>query len=292
MIGIVVAAGAGYGTYLLLTAWWFGWRGLQPGPRAVRRRSDRVEALLREAGLRDAAPLGLAGTVLGAASAAAAIATVTIGGWLVSAIAAVGGGATPIAAARWRRTTRRELAQEAWPALLDEIRLLTGSQGRPVPNALFQAFTHAPAELRPAFEEAQRTWLLGTDFADAVSVLKRHLADPTADAALETLLVAHEVGGSSLPRRLEALIDDRRAEVHHRRDARAKLAGVRVARRFVLLVPLGLAAVGLRLGDGAASYRTATGQLLVALGIALVAVCWWWAGRLLQLPLTRRVLDR
>ena len=101
-----------------------------------------------------------------------------------------------------------------------------------------------PSALRPAFAAAQREWLLSTDFARTVAVLKAGLADPTADAACETLLVAHEVGGADLDRRLRALADDRTLDVQGRKDARSRQAGVRFARRFVLLVPLGMAMVG------------------------------------------------
>ena len=49
--------------------------------------------------------------------------------------------------------------------------------------------------------------------------------------------MAHEVGGTDLAHRLEALAEDRRQDAHGRKDARAKQAGVRFARRFVLVVP-------------------------------------------------------
>src|SRR5204863_482174 len=80
----------------------------------------------------------------------------------------------------------------------------------------------------------EREWLISTDFSRAVAVLKDRLADPTADAACETLLVAHEIGGGGLDGRLAALVDDRTQDLQGRKDARAKQAAVRFARRFVL----------------------------------------------------------
>ena len=115
------------------------------------------------------------------------------------------------------------------------------------------------------------------------------MADPTADAACETLLVAHEVGGTDLDRRLDALIEDRVIDVQGRKDAAAKQAGVRFARRFVLLVPAGMAFVGMSIGDGRAAYATPWGQTMVAIGILGIVACWLWAGRLLRLPQEERV---
>jgi tight adherence protein B len=196
----------------------------------------------------------------------------------------------PVASSRARRAARRGAAQDAWPRLIEEIRILTSSVGRSIPQALFDVGRRGPVELRPAFAAAQREWLISTYFERTVTVLTAQLADPTADAALETLLIAHELGGSDLDRRLEALIEDRILDTQGRKDARAKQAGVRFARRFVLLVPLGMALAGMSVGeDGRAAYQTASGQIGVLIGIAMVVVCWVWAGRLLRLPEEERV---
>ena len=68
------------------------------------------------------------------------------------------------------------------------------------------------------------------------------------------------------------------------------LTGVsRFARRFVLLVPLGMALAGLAIGDGRSAYETPGGQLAVAVGLAAILGCWIWAGRLMRLPEHERV---
>ena len=50
-----------------------------------------------------------------------------------------------------------------------------------------------------------------------------------------------------------------------------------------------MAVAGLSIGDGRAAYGTAAGQLVVVVGIGLVAGCWVWAGRTLRLPEETRV---
>src|SRR3546814_19528823 len=85
---------------------------------------------------------------------------------------------------------------DAWPRLLEELRILTSSLGRSIPQALFEVGRRAPAEMRPAFDAAQREWLLSTDFTRPIRALKALLADPPADAACATLLLAPEAGGS------------------------------------------------------------------------------------------------
>ena len=94
---------------------------------------------------------------------------------------------------------------------------------------------------------------------------------------------------SDLDGRLAELAEDRRADTLGRKDARSKQAGVRFARWFVVVVPLGMALAGLSLGDGRVAYQSGAGQVLVVIGIGLMAACWVWSGRMLRLPEARRV---
>ena len=52
------------------------------------------------------------------------------------------------------------------------------------------------------------------------------------------------------------------------------------------------AAAGLSVGNGRAAYETAFGQLAVLVAVAMVAACWFWAGRMLRLPEEERVFPR
>jgi tight adherence protein B len=289
--GLVLALCAATGVFYLYTAVGLGWRGTGLGPapaRAARRRRGPSDWLV-QAGLADVDVRQFAVVTVGLGLAGAVVGLAVFGGPLAALALGLCLAAMPLASYRVRRAQRRSAAQESWPRIIEEIRILTSSLGRSVPQALFEAGRRVPESLRPAFQAAQREWLLSTDFERTVRVLKAGLADPTADAACETLLVAHEVGGSDLDRRLDALIEDRVLDVQGRKDARAKQAGVRFARRFVLLVPLGMALVGMSIGDGRAAYATAWGQLMVVVGIGAVVGCWVWAGRLLALPEEERV---
>lgn len=245
-----------------------------------------------QAGLASVSVPELVGTVAAVTIGGAALALSLFG----TVLAALAGGAFaatfPLAAFRQRRRSRLVAAQDAWPRMIEELRLLTASVGRSLPQALFEVGAAGPEPMRPAFAAAQREWMLTTDFERTLSVLREQLADPTCDATCETLLIAHELGGTGVDRRLADLAQDRRDDVAYRKDVRARQAGVRFARRFVLLVPLGMAAAGLAIGNGRAAYSTPVGQMAVLGALAMTAVCWQWAGRMLRLPTERRVFDR
>ncbi|MCX7619414.1 MAG: type II secretion system F family protein [Acidimicrobiales bacterium] len=290
MAGLVAIAAA-CGVYLLYTAFMPGVRTNQRMLPRTRHRK-RLQDWLTQAGLSNVPVSEFAGVVIAVTAGGALVGYLLFGGALAAAAVGALAGAAPVGAYRQRRIMRQAAAQDAWPHIIEEIRLLTGSAGRSIPQALLEAGESGPEELCAAFAAARREWMISTDFNRTLEVLKRHLADPTADAACETLLVAHEVGGTDLDRRLEALAEDRRRDVQDRKDARAKQAGVRFARRFTLIVPIGMALAGLSVGTGRAAYETPHGQVLVLVAIALMVACWLWAGRLMRLPESERVFGR
>ena len=293
MTALVLALAAAYGIHLAWTSAAMGWTGLGPGPATDRSENAArpVRAWLAQAGLEDVTPGEFIAVTMVLAVVAGVLAFAVFASAVPSVVAAIGGGCVPVGIYRTRRRQRRELAQEAWPRIIEEVRILTGAVGRSIPQALFEAGQRAPDELRRAFDAAHREWLLSTDFARTTAVLKDRLSDPTADAACETLLVAHEVGGADLDARLEALVDDRIQDLQGRRDARARQAGVRFARRFVLVVPFGMALAGMSMGTGRSAYRTPQGQVIVVIGMVLVLGCWLWAGRIMVVPDEQRVFD-
>lgn len=289
---LLLAVLAGTGAYLWVTAVLLGWRGLGPGLGAAGRRAARrrtATEVLAQAGLEGVRPVQFVTVSAAVGAVLGLLAWAVFGGWPVALAVALTGASSPAAVARRRRVRRREQARDAWPRLLEELRLQVVSVGRSVPQALAEVGQRAPEELRPAFAAATREWQRSTDLDRALDVLKAQLADPAADAVCETLLVAHEVGGRDVDRRLRDLVEDRTTDVQQRRDARAKQAGARFSRGFVLVVPFGMAVVGLAIGDGRAAYASSGAQLLVLTAIAGIGACWWWAGRLLRLPEPDRV---
>jgi tight adherence protein B len=293
MTRLVLALAAGYGAFLLYTWMQFGWTGIGIGPSVSREqsrsRSERLRDFLVQAGLEDIRLVELLAVAVVLGAVGAGVAYAIFGGVVAPVVIGAAGAAFPVVAARQRRAQRRVKARDAWPRMIEEIRLQATTLGRSIPQALLSVGLRGPEQMRPAFEAAQREWLISTDFDRTVSTLKNRLADATADVVCETLLVAHELGGSDVGRRLTGLIEDRIADTQGRKDALSKQAGARFARRFVLAVPLGMALAGLRIGDGRAAYQTGLGQAAVAVALGIIGGCWVWASRIMRLPEEERV---
>jgi tight adherence protein B len=288
----LAALAASLGTYLLYSALALGRSTLQPFRRDVRTRA-RLQGWITQAGMVGVRPLELASVEVSVFAGSAAVSWIVFAAAVPAALGGLLGAAAPIAVYRSRRRKLLDEARDAWPYLIEEMRLLTGALGRSIPVAMLEAGRKAPtAPMRAAFEAANREWQLSTDFGRACAVLKESLADPTADVVCETLLVANEIGGSDLERRLAALVEDRRVDLRHRKEAESRQSGPRFARWFVLVVPLGMALVGMSIGDGRDAYRSTGGQVAVVTGMCVVALCWAWASRIMRLPEPDRVFDR
>lgn len=291
MVTGVLAAVAALGVTLLLAEHW----GL-PRREVAAAASSVLGRLVAPSVRRATAPTGPApARLLARAGAVGLVASVAcsavVGIGAPAVVLGVAGSAVPVALARRREAVATRRARACWPGIIEDIRIRVGSVGRPVPQALLEAGLAADDAVRPAFLAAQREWALTTDFRRTVAVLKDALVDPTADAVCETLLVVHEVGGDA-DRRLAALAEDRRGSLRDEAEAEARQAGARLARWFVIVVPAGMAFAGLNLGDGRTAYRTPGGQAAVVAAIALIALCWGWAGRIMRVPGRRRVFDR
>lgn len=292
MTGLALALVGGLGVYYGYTAFALGWTGLSPAPNptssAARRRGGLDEWLV-QAGLEGVRVSQFVAAIAALFVLGAAVAYLIFAGLVPAMVLGGFCASLPVATYRMRRKRRRDKAHEAWPRMIEEIRVMTGAAGRSVPQALFDVGRRAPAELRGAFEAAQREWLLTTDFDRTLEVLKRRLADPTADATCETLLIAHQLGGTDLDQRLMALAEDRLVDTAGRKDAVARQAGARFARWFTIVVPIGMALVGMSIGDGRNAYRADYGQVLVVLALAVMIGCWLWASRIMALPDEQRV---
>ncbi len=291
MTAVILALLGSYGVHLIYTAVAFSWSGVAPGPTLVRvtSTSRRTRDWLNQSGLADIGPGELVGALGTLFVLGAGLGYVLFGGFLPPMAAGLFAASFPVAAAKSRRQRRRHEAREAWPRMIEEIRIKTATLGRSLPQAVIEVGRRAPEDMRPAFAAVEREWLISTDFPRTLDVLRSRLADATADTIAETLLVAHQIGGNEVDRCLSALIEDRMSDLQGRKDARSRQAGARFARRFVLVVPLGMAVVGMSIGNGRAAYATPTGQLLVMAAISLMALCWVWAGSIMKLPEEDRV---
>ena len=291
---LVVAVAGAYGVFFLYTALVLGWQGVGVGPRTAERRvraGDGPSSGWSRPASRACGPSEFL-AVMGLLIVVGTGLTFAVFGALLPALAVGAFAATyPAASYRGRRRQRRPAGGRGLaphdrgdrPAhrvarALDPPGPVRGRAGRSRGDA---------ARLRG--RPPARGWSAPTSPA-AWPCSRPGLADATADAACETLLVAHEVGRQRRPapaggpgrgpggRRPRAA-----------RTPRPSRRGSGSPAASSCSSPSGWPCAGSSIGNARAAYGTPFGQLATVFAIGMVVACWLWSGRLLRLPEEERV---
>lgn len=236
----------------------------------------------RGAGGRGANLAGLLPKALLAAAAGAGALALT--GWPVAALAgACAGFALPGWVGERRasreRAGRREAIAEASERLRDAVRAGAG-----VAEGIGSLAAHGPTGLRPAFRQAQVELRLGGVPA-ALEGLQVRLDDPLGDLLVGALRAADRTGGKNLSAVLEDLAATARRQATTLREIRARQARNLLTARVVAGAPLALLlAIGWVNPGYLAPYRSAAGQLVLALVLAMVGAGYLVMVRTARLP--------
>lgn len=185
-----------------------------------------------------------------------------------------------LVAAEQHRLSKLELMTlHHWPDVLSELGLRIGAMGSPLPSAFFAAGSITPEELARAFRQAERSFGITGSFDSALITLKKLLSDPGTMIVTELLSVVQDAPGTDVTRLIEELRTDRLAEKDRHEEYNARLAGVRFARYFVIIVPAGMMLAGGTIA-GLSPYQTTIGKYGIAFAVFVLVGCWIWAARL------------
>lgn len=269
------------------------WRRSLAVPVQRRRRAfavvDRVESLLRAAGITGVSAWGLIG-LCGVCAAVAGLVVLGVSHTPpVAVVFALMGGYGPLALVRGRvRGRRRELA-EVWPEAVDNLASAVRA-GLSLPEALSQLGERGPAPLRAAFNEFGRNYLATGRFNPCLDRLKEQLADPVGDRVVEALRIAREVGGGDLGRMLRSLSRFLRDDARTRSELEARQAWVVNGARLAAASPWAvLLALSLQ-PEVIGRYRSTTGVIVLGVGAAACFIAYRLMIRLGRLPDEQRVL--
>jgi tight adherence protein B len=283
-LGLVLGAG------LFLVLWSFQPRRSAPAPRRRRPRTrDRIEDMLRQAGIESVSARGLVGSCLGVGLAAFVVVSAVSRTPVIGLSFGVIAGFAPVALVRYRQRQRRNELRELWPEAVDNLASAVRA-GLSLPEAVAQLGVRGPEPLRRAFQRFGEDYRATGRFYDCLDRLKAALADPVGDRIVESLRMAREVGGSDLGRLLRTLStflreDARtRAELETRQGWTVNAARLAVAAPWALLLLLSLRT------DAVRAYNSATGVLVLAIGGGVCFVAYRLMVRIGRLPDEERVL--
>ena len=182
---------------------------------------------------------------------------------------------------------RQRRLRQAWPGIVDHLRQAVRS-GASIADAVILTASHVPDELRESFRACAEHIEQGARLDDALAQLKDQLADPVADRIIESLRMAHEVGGRDLPRVLESLQASVRADIGVREDAMAKQSWIRAASRLGVAAPWLVLILLSGREETLSAYNTPVGAAIIVAGALVSALAFRMMRRLGQLPTDTR----
>ena len=193
--------------------------------------------------------------------------------------------ATPsFKAAARRRRSAAEITQ-AWPDAIDHLSSAIRA-GLNLSESLTAIGVRGPAPLRPVFIALGNDLASGTSLESALVQFCAECNDPIADQLTETILIAHEVGGSEIGRLLRTFSQFLRLEIQTRDEIRVRQGWVVNGARIAAAAPwilLGL--LSLR-QESVAAYQSPGGILTIVIGALVSVVAYLWMRRLAKLGVT------
>lgn len=284
---LVAAAVTAVATYLAV-GYATGYAPALPWRRGPRRRAQRRQSWLLQAGLR------LTPTQFWAGCAAVGLTTFVV---LVILTATIVVAVVPALAtaflpavyfARQRSRRLREVA-DAWPDGLREM-VASIAVGMSLPQALTALAHSGPEPLQRAFARFPLlARMLGV--VPALEVVKAELADPTSDRVIEVLILAHERGGRIVSDVLRDLADATAEDAKTLEQIATDALEQKLNARVVFVLPwLVLLLLTARPGHFRDFYQSEGGIVVVAIAALASLLGVWLIGRLGRDPVEERVL--
>jgi tight adherence protein B len=260
-----------------------------PRPSSPRRRRWLAESIA-EAGLEGVSPQGVVLTSVGlGALVAVSFYVLTSTASVSIAFGAIAAG-LPVVLVRRRVHRRRAELRDVWPDVVDNLSSAIRA-GMSLPDALAELGTRGPEALRVPFARFAADYRVTGRFADSLDRLKERLADPTGDRIVESLRIAHEVGGSDLGRLLRTLSSFLRDETRVRSELETRQGWVVNAAKLAVAGPwLLLALLSLR-STSIQAYQQPAGVAVLVVGAVVSVTAYRIMVRLGRLPVDARVLS-
>lgn len=275
---------AGIGFFFM---WWSCWE--VPARPARQRRANPVARSLRQAGIEGVSTAAFLTICACSGGLVFLIAFVFSSSLPVACCFGLFGALFPVLVLRRRAAKRAAVFRQLWPDVVDQLRSAIRA-GLALSEALSQLGERGPVELRPQFRDFAVDYRLSGHFEPALDRLKERLSDPVADRIFEALRLTREVGGSDLGRLLGTLSEFLREGARTRSELEARQSWTVNAARLAVVAPWLVLILLATQPDALSAYNSATGWVLLLVGLGVSVLCYRVMLRIGALPEEERVL--
>lgn len=207
---------------------------------------------------------------------------------VVALLAAIAGGALPVAIGRRRRAATCLATRAAWPDAVDHL-LSSVRAGLGLADALADVGRSGPAPLRPAFARFADEYRVTGAFGPSLDALQDDLADPVADRVCAALRLAREVGGTDLGVVLGTLSAMLREQDRIRGEIEGRQSWAVNAARLAVAAPWLTLALLCTRPEAVRAYTTPAGTVVLVVAASLSVAAYLTMRRIGRLPLDERM---
>ncbi len=180
---------------------------------------------------------------------------------------------------------------EAVAGWVDSLRdTMRGARG--IEGAIRVTADTAPLPIRPTLKRMNRRVSLGIALPDAMAEMADEYDNEVCDLVVSVMVNALDLSAAQLPSMLDTISQQARAQAHAHLQVHTSRAKSRTQLRLVaIIVFLSLIMFFAIFAEYLSPLDSSTGQLVVAMALAVLGYCVLWIARLSAFPEHGRVLD-
>lgn len=181
-------------------------------------------------------------------------------------------------------TNRHRELRIVWPTFLDQLRSSMLSSQRALPYVMYDNPACGSPFLTDLINIGKREFETSGNLESSLKQIWRHAADQTTSQVCASLINTNGATSSQIQHQLSDIASALKTQQILIAEAESKLAGVKIARLFVLLIPTGMALAGVAFAGSFSPFYTRASLIQISIAAFVLGICWQLSNRLMQFP--------
>ena len=183
-----------------------------------------------------------------------------------------------------RRLRRLELAS-SWASYLDQTRAKMLTTSRSLSYVLFEQGSAGSPFLAELMQQGRREFDNSGDLEKALqAVWSAGENEEVTNYVCSALCDSLGSTSSQIENQLSLISSIVRSRNELKQETMSRLAGVRTARAFIVIIPIGLAMAGISFAGSISPFLTPVSVVQMLTAMAILTLCWFWSNRLMTFP--------
>lgn len=183
-----------------------------------------------------------------------------------------------------RRLRRSELAS-AWAGYLDQTRAKMLTTSRSLSYVMFEQDSAASPFLAELMQHGRREFENSGDLEKALhAVWYAGEDEEVTNYVCSALCDSLGSTSSQIENHLSLISTTVRSRNELKQETKSRLAGVRTARAFIVIIPIGMALAGFSFAGSISPFLTPVSIVQMLTALAILTLCWFWSNKLMTFP--------